>query len=278
MLNYPEHFDKITFDQILAALRETPLSLGGINLRYPEGEFGAGAFTLPDEARRRAAVQLTCQAADLCRQAGARHLVIWLSSDGFDYPFQMDFARAWDRLIESLKAITDYAPELKISIEYKPADPRRFSLVGDVSTTLLAIQECRAPNLGVTLDFCHQLMAGENPAMSAALCLRQKRLYGLHLNDGYRTLDDGLMVGSVHLAETVELLYHIVHSDFSEFIYFDTFPAREDPVQECAANIQRCEQIADLIHRMDQAGLPDAIAAQHGLKVAQIFWNGVFQR
>ena len=39
------------------------------------------------------------------------------------------------------------------------------------------------------------------------LSARHSRLLGVHLNDGYGKRDDGLMVGSVHPLQTIELLY-----------------------------------------------------------------------
>ena len=56
-----------------------------------------------------------------------------------------------------------------ISIEYKPNEPRAYSLLPDAATTLLAIQEAGSPNLGVTLDFAHVLYADEQPAFAASL-------------------------------------------------------------------------------------------------------------
>ena len=40
-----------------------------------------------------------------------------------------------------------------ISIEYKPNEPRSYSLLSDLSTTLLALSEVGKDNLGVTFDF-----------------------------------------------------------------------------------------------------------------------------
>ena len=58
--------------------------------------------------------------------------------------------------------------ECQISIEYKPNEPRAYSLLSNLSTTLLAIKEINLPNLGVTLDFAHILYADEQPAFAAA--------------------------------------------------------------------------------------------------------------
>ena len=275
VLNYPEHFTGLAAADIAQCLAETHLSVSGINMRYSESTYLDGAFTNPDPELRRSAIKLTLEGADLCRQLGGSHLIVWPGQDGYDYPFQMDYFRTWDWEMEGLKAVAEYAPELKICIEYKPADPRRYSVLGNVGSSLLAIEECGAPNLGVLLDFCHQLMAAENPAFSAALCIRKKRLFGIHLNDGYGSMDDGLLIGSVNFSKTAELLHYVAHSDYSGVIYFDTFPKREDPVKECSANILRVKQLLEMIERMDAAGIQEAMQKQDGLGAAGILWQAM---
>ncbi len=136
--------------------------------------------------------------------------------------------------------MVEHNPGIDVSIEYKPNEPRSFSLMPDVATTLLAIRDVDRPNLGVTLDFAHVLFADEMPACSAALVARHSKLLGVHLNDGYAKRDDGLMVGSVHPIQTLELLYVLDRIGYDGAIYFDTFPDTTgiDPIRECEANIR----------------------------------------
>lgn len=278
VFNFPEHLDKVSIEEIKQAVAETQLEVRGVNLRYPEPLFTNGAFTNPDPEIRSAGIRLTCDAVDACRQLGANHVVIWLGNDGFDYPFQMDYGQAWAWEVAGIQAVADYAEDIQISIEYKPSEPRRYSLLRDVGTTLLAIRDCDCTNLGVTLDFCHMLMAGENPATAAALCINQGLLYGIHLNDGYGQLDDGLMIGSVNLAQTLELIYQVTHSAYDDVIYFDTFPVREDPVRECEANIQRLAWMVRTTEALDRAKVQDALRRQDGLHGMQSFWEAIATR
>jgi xylose isomerase len=187
----------------------------------------------------------------------------------------MDYAKAWEWELEALRTIAEYAGDLRVSIEYKPCEPRRISLLGNIGTTLLAIEQSGA-RLGVTLDFSHMLMAGEQPALSAALCARQDRLYGIHLNDGYGQLDDGLMVGSIHLPQTLELLRILLEVQYRGVIYFDTFPQREDPVLECAANIARVEQLVTVLRRVDRAHLAMLLQRQDGFGANGLVWEALF--
>jgi xylose isomerase len=143
-----------------------------------------------------------------------------------------------------------------------------------MSDSLLAVHDVGLPNFGVTLDFCHALMAGEQPAAAAALAIRAGRLFGVHLNDGYGPADDGLMVGSVHPWQTLELLLELRRGGFAGTVYFDTFPDRVDPAAECAANVGMVRRMDSLLDRLPldelramQSG-QDAVAATrliHGL-------------
>lgn len=265
-LNYPDHCEGPAGRDLVARARESGLELNGFAMRYGgDPRFRAGAFTHPDAAVRRAAIDLTRRGIDALAAAGGGLMTLWLGQDGFDYPFQCDYARLWELEVAGIAAVAAHDPAINVSIEYKPNEPRAFSLLGDVGTTLLAVREAGAANLGVTLDFAHVLYAGEQPAAAAALVARHSRLLGLHLNDGYGGRDDGLMVGAVHLVQTLELLRQVRRDGYAGALYFDTFPDAVglDPVAECAANIATCEALLAAVERLEaDKRLPDILARQ----------------
>ena len=67
----------------------------------------------------------------------------------------------------------------------------------------------------------------------------------MHLNDGYGKRDDGLMVGSVHPMQTLELFVELDRQGFDGVIYFDTFPDHGglDPVAEAAMNVRMADRL-----------------------------------
>jgi xylose isomerase len=93
---------------------------------------------------------------------------------------------------------------------------------------------------------------------------RRSRLLGLHINDGYGHRDDGLMVGAVHTVQTIELLRQLRRDGFDGAIYFDTFPdvAALDPVAECAANVETIEALLDVLDRLPEPELEEALEQQ----------------
>ena len=268
-LNFPDHFNGTKPEEIISLAHDRGLTINGIAMRYySDPGFKLGAFTHPDSSVRQAAIDLTKTAMDALEETGADLLTIWLGQDGWDYPFQVDYETIWQAETEAIREVADYNPCINISIEYKPSDPRTFSLLSNLATTLLAIKEINRPNLGVTLDFAHVLYAGESPAFAAAMVQRESHLLGIHLNDGYGRRDDGLMVGAVNMAQTLELLFQIIRKGFDGVIYFDTFPdvIGMDPVQECENNIAMVNALWGVAKRLTgQSELLQAINRQDAL-------------
>ncbi|TCD12426.1 sugar phosphate isomerase/epimerase family protein [Oricola cellulosilytica] len=279
-LNYPDHFDGLDETDIASALDGNGVVLNGLAMRYyTDPGFKLGAFTHPDQRVRRAAIDSTKRGIDTAGRMGAGLMTLWMGQDGFDYSFQADYSRLWDNTIEALIEVAAHDPGVDIAIEYKPNEPRAFSLMPDVATTLLAIKECGAQNIGVTLDFAHVLYADEMPAHSAALVSRHSRLLGVHLNDGYAKRDDGLMVGAVHPVQTVELLVQLKRSGYDRAIYFDTFPDHSglDPVEECRTNIAAMERLAAIADGLaDNVDLAAAIESQDAAISQRIVQKALF--
>jgi len=250
-LNYPDHVQAQTLPDLKAFFANNSLKLHGLEMRYySDAAFALGAFTHPDARVRQKAIDLTRHGIDTAAELGATNMNLWLGQDGFDYTFQVDYHQVWVWEIEGIRQVAAHNPQMHVSIEYKPNEPRAFSLLSDIGTTLLAIGEVGLPNLGVMLDFCHQLIADEQPALALALTERYSKLMGIHLNDGYRGRDDGAMVGSVHPHQTLELLYYLMRMNYQGMIYFDTFPHYEDPVLECEANIITVKRMIALLERV----------------------------
>ncbi len=252
-LNYPDHVgaDAAAVGRMV---RDAGLSVSGLAMRYyTNPAFKRGAFTNADPAVRREAIDLTKRGIDAARAMDAPMMTLWLGQDGYDYAFQCDYAALWEAEIAGIAEVCAHDPDCMISIEYKPNEPRAYSLLTDAATTLLAIAEVGAANLGVTIDFAHSLYADEQPAFAAALIARKSKLLGLHLNDGYAKRDDGLMVAAVHDLATLELLREVHRAGFDGAIYFDTFPDASglDPVAECAANIRTVRRLLAGVHAME---------------------------
>ena len=265
-LNYPDHFADHTPAELSRILSDNGMALNGLAMRYyTDPGFRLGAFTNPDPKVRQAALDVTRRGLDALAAMGGDLMTLWMGQDGVDYSFQGEYGRMWDDTIAALAEVAGHNPAVDIAIEYKPNEPRAYALMPDIGATLLAVREAGRVNLGVTLDFAHVLYADELPAQSARLVGRHSRLLGVHLNDGYGKRDDGLMVGSVHPVQTVELLVELQRMGYDRVIYFDTFPDHGglDPVAEARTNILMVERLRKVAGQLAaDAALAEAISRQ----------------
>ncbi len=277
-INYPQQARGISPGQMRERLADLGVVLNGYAMRYNgDPDFLAGAFTNPDPAIRRKAIDLSRRGLDEAREAGGTVLTLWLGQDGVDHPFEADYVRLWEHEVEGIRVVAEHDPDFAVSIEYKPNEPKAISVLPNVAATLLAIDEAGAANLGVTLDFAHVLYGDTSPAMAAALVGRRSRMLGLHINDGYGKRDDGLMVGSVHTVQTIELLRQLQRDGFEGTIYFDTFPdgAGLDPVAETEANVTVIEALFGIIERLPEAQLDAALQAQDALTAHRLVQGAI---
>jgi xylose isomerase len=233
----------VSLTEVQVALKAAGLAAGAVCIRFPE-EYRLGAFTNPDRGMRDRAVAL---AADGCRWAadlGARELIVWSPYDGYDYHFAMDYQAAWDRTVDSFQALADACNvhDVRVSLEFKPTDEAtRYSIVPSTGAALLLATHVDRANFGLTLDVGHLLMAGENPAQSAALVGGAGKLFSIQLNDAHVRLgaEDGLAFGSVGSVAALELVAWLKKVRYEGHLYYDTFPRKENPVREAEYNIRR---------------------------------------
>lgn len=261
--NYPEHLAGYDLTKIKEAMG--PLKVNGVALRFRD-QFKNGEFTNPDPSIRQKAIQLCKDAADVCAEIGGQMVTIWLAFDGFDYPFQMDYEEEWEKIITAIREVADYAPHMKFSIEYKPFEPRNFSMIDSFGTTMLAIEEINRPNVGGTLDFCHMLMKHDGPAYGLSVLARRHKLFGLHMNDGYSQMDSGMIFGSINLAHSLEFIYYLKKYHYEGVVFFDTFPVREEAGAETQANIRAFQTLSDIIDQYGMDRIEKVIKERDGIK------------
>ena len=173
-------------------------------------------------------------------------------------------------MIDAFRELADYAPDMKYSIEYKPFEPRNFSMVDSTGMTLLLIKEIDRPNVGCTLDFCHMLMKRDSPAYGLALAASMGKLYGLHMNDGYSQMDSGMIFGSVNIAHAAEFIYYLKKYNYQGVVFFDTFPIRENAKLETQANINSFEKISKIIDEIGMDRIAEVVFKRDGVEAQRL--------
>lgn len=178
-------------------------------------------------------------------------------------PPQVDYDTTWQHTVQSYRQLAvECTSAVRVSLEFKPTDPAtRFSIVSTTAAAILLTQDVAQPNVGLTLDIGHLLLAGENPAHSIFMAARAGKLFGLHLNDAHVKLgaEDGLPFGSVNPIMALEVVLQLQKVGYTGHIYFDTFASTMDPVAEAEWNIktfralwQTARQLSEELGRLSQ--------------------------
>mmetsp|Transcript_35819 Transcript_35819/g.115202 ORF Transcript_35819/g.115202 Transcript_35819/m.115202 type:complete len:319 (-) Transcript_35819:117-1073(-) len=261
--NFPQHLAGLEPAAVCAALEAAGLEAGAVCMRYTRVH-QRGALTNPDEVLRREAIELTLEGCRWAEALGAEELVVWSAFDGYDYHLQADHLAMWRRAVEAFREVCDAFPRLRVSLEFKPTDENtRYFAVPSTGAALLLAEEVGRKNFGLTLDVGHCLMAGENPAQSAAMVGARGKLFGMQLNDGHTRLaaEDGLIFGSVHRSMALELMLWLRRTRFRGHLYFDTFPRNEDPIAEAELNIRTARALWAKAGRLEAAGVQELVLA-----------------
>jgi len=239
--------------QIAALLKEHRLRCAAIIPdHFSQKIWSKGAFTSRVPHVRQQAVAYTKEMLDIAAELDCSLINLWPGQDGYDYPFQGDFQRAYDWLVAAIRECADYRKDTKISLEYKLKEPRTHSYLARAADTLVLVQEINRENVGVTIDFGHALMAQENVAESAVMLARTGKLFHLHFNDNYRYWDDDMVVGSIHTIEYLELLFWLRQMNYQGWFSMDLYPYREDAREAVSESIEWLKTLEALI---DQAGM-----------------------
>ena len=271
-INYPYFGGEFSNDQIKKALDKAGLKVIGITPEIYTREFSKGAFTNPDPGVRKRAHELITEACEAVRFFDASYVKLWPGQDGWDYPFQVDHKSIWKNSMDGVGKLATENSDLKFVIEYKPREPRVKMIYDSMTRTLLGIEQIGLPNIGVLLDFGHAIYGGESAADSAQLAIDHGRLFGMDVNDNYRSWDDDLLAGSLHPIELFEFFYVLRKNNWQGVWQLDQFPFREDSVEMANMAIDFLKSVDKALDDLDYDALSKAQAnhdAMGALKIAQ---------
>ncbi len=240
--------------------------------------FALAAFGHQHQKTRNAAIDEGRKAVDMARLLGASTISLRLYTDGFDYPFHIDYMAHWNTVISSIKTIAKYAsPDVNVAIVYKAREPRKHLTVASVGKALSLCQEIAMKNVGVALNFSHALMAGENPAESIAFLARSNKLFQVYFSDCYRVWDDMLVPGGVHLWETMEALFYLRMAKYRGYVTIDMLPQRIDPGQACQIAVGNMSILWKKLDKMDTSELRKAQRTLDAVESQKIVRRGMLQ-
>ncbi|MBA7673376.1 D-apiose isomerase [subsurface metagenome] len=144
---YPHELNDL--DEVKAALERLGLAVAAINVNVKSDPgFEKGSITSPDPALRAQAVEYLKRAKDAATVLGSERITCCPLSDGYDYPFHVHYASAWDRMVEVVSEAASYRPEITLHMEYKPFETRVHNLLSSAARTILLCQAAGEKNVG----------------------------------------------------------------------------------------------------------------------------------
>ena len=154
-----------------------------------------GSMQHVDKAVRKQAIDHNIEVIKYGIELGSSSLTVWLS-DGSSFPGQLNFRRAFQNTLESLKEVYAALPtDWKMFVEYKAFEPNFYSMtVGDWGQSFLYANKL-GDKAYTLVDLGHHL-PNTNIEQIVSLLLMERKLGGFHFNDS-KYGDDDLTVGSI---------------------------------------------------------------------------------
>ncbi|RYG21092.1 MAG: sugar isomerase [Chitinophagaceae bacterium] len=154
-----------------------------------------GSLQHVDKAVRQQAIEHNIEVIKQGVSLGSESLTVWLA-DGSCFPGQLNFRKAFENTLNSLKEIYAALPaNWKMFVEYKAYEPNFYSTtVGDWGQSLLYANKL-GEKAYTLVDLGHHL-PNANIEQIVSLLLMEGKLGGFHFNDS-KYGDDDLTTGSI---------------------------------------------------------------------------------
>jgi xylose isomerase len=256
---YPQDFTHL--EQSVSQVKACGLPVSAVNLNVKTArKWQAGSFTSASPAVRADAVADLKVAMDLAAELGTGMVTCCPLIDGHNYSFQVDYARQWAWLEEGIAEGARHRADVRLSLEYKLNESRNYCILSDMGRALYLCERLRLPNVGVTMDVGHALVAKETPAEALCLAHGAGRLFYVHFNDNAREWDWDMLPGSVNLWDLVETVFHLDRLGWEGWLAYDVLTRNGDPVEQMNATIAIMKAAEQLVSKIGRHRLEECIA------------------
>ena len=276
--HYPQELSRDNLDAVREALDGHGIYAVAtgthLNPRY-----GKGGLSSPEDAVRKAALAEALDAAAFAGELGST-MIVWPGVEGYNYPFQAQYAESWARFIDGIGQVASRCAESGVTLflEHKNSEPAMKIFMRNIGMTLHVIHTLRAQgidNVKVNMDWQHLIMNGENLAEYAAMLAAEGLLGHQHANSGWGTFDDDNMVGATAFMETLELaieLRRAGYGDNGECLGFDLYPYTEDAVGAVKRSVLQWRFIDGVAAKIDDTELRKAQQAKDAVRAYELVY------
>lgn len=251
---YPQNFTDPKYVKHLCSENGIEISTVNLNVKS-EDKFRFGSFSNVDRKIREEAVCYLKTAMDAAAELGCGIVTTALLNDGQDYPFEIDQYDAFMWALEGITECAQYREDVRISLEYKLAEPRIHCLFNNAGKMACFCEKTGQENVGVTLDTGHAWLSLEEPADTASFLAAANRLFYVHINDNTRNWDWDMIPGTENFLEFVEFAYTLDKVGYDGWLTADVFPGRYDPIVIMEKTYEWMDYIFSISEKIDDARL-----------------------
>lgn len=274
-----EDFNEQNCGEIMQAVRDNGLEVCALNPNlWGEQRWFKGTIGSADTQTRRQAIDHIKRAIDLAAEVGVPSVGLWPGQDGYDYVFEVDYRKQFDLWVAGMQECADHNPNIKLSLEYKPFEPRTHSTIDTGPKTLLMLTEIERSNVGMTLDVGHALVNHENLADIVALAQRNRKLFHLHLNDNYSDWDWDMNFASVRLFEFIEMIYWLKRTHYDGWYSIDIFAYRTHQGDSVTESLAWLNILIDFIEETGLQKFDELIAQGDPIVTSRFIRQALFER
>jgi len=230
------------------------VSAVNVNLKS-DPSYHRGSITSENPQTRQRAIQDIKGAMRAAKDLGASRVSACLLADGHDYPFEVDYEKHWNWLVEGIREGASSMDDITLSVEYKLAETRARTIVGTAYKAMLLAKDTGLANVGVTIDTGHAIWALETPAQSLAMLAQHKIPFYVHLNDNYGDWDWDMMPGTVNPLSLIEFFYYLKRYGYEDWLTFDVFPSRMDAAACFSQSMQFVNGLMSAVGRIGESDL-----------------------
>jgi len=246
---YPTEFPNR--NETVKILQDSGFPISAINLNLKtEKCWENGSFTNPNPDLRTRAVSELKSVMDLAAELGTKMISFCPLIDGHNYPFEVDYLKQWNWLEEGIAEGSRHRKDIRICLEYKLNESRNYNLLSDMGRALYICKQIGLPNVGITMDVGHALIAKETPAEVASLAALEKRLFYIHFNDNGREWDWDMLPGSVNLWDLIEMVFYLERLNWEGWLSYDVIPRGSNPIETMTAAISIVNSAIELTHKL----------------------------
>ncbi|MGE5614247.1 MAG: sugar phosphate isomerase/epimerase family protein [Bacillota bacterium] len=213
-----------------------------------------GSISSPNPETRKEAAKYIKTGLDLAAGLGCNKVTVSFLNDGSDYPFELDFVRAFNDAVECIRECAMYRTDVKLSLEYKASEPRVHCLLNNAGKMAYFCNMVGMDNVGVTLDAGHALQSLEIMGDSVAFLGATNRLFHIHVNDNYRNWDWDLVPGTVNFWEYLEFCIYLDKVGYDGWITADVFPQRHNPIRIMEKTFDLMDYMFDIAEAIQADG------------------------